>query len=150
MSMNIVILSMIILCNIGCISVPPNQDAKNISCGYDGIREVALGINGYAVQHYVITNNDEIEQVIFQWLDSHREGWRECEFTIPANIFISGDLFQVNINDNHIGILWTNDVREKYRWYYRALDNEVTNLLEEIKNWQIGLNNKKIISIGSI
>jgi hypothetical protein len=48
-------------------------------------------------------------------------------------VFISGEYFRVNINDNHIGILWTSNMREKYRWYYRPRDDEDDSLLEDLK-----------------
>jgi len=150
MIIRVFIFVLISLLVAGCSSAPSTANCKAIDCAYSGIREVALGINGYAVQHYDISDDEEICRSIFLWLDGHRHGWRVCDFTIPGNVFISGKLFQVNINDSHMGILWANDMQEKYRWYYRPRDGEVDALLEDIKRWIIGSSKEEVITSKSM
>jgi hypothetical protein len=133
-------------CSSAPSTAPSTANCKAIDCAYSGIREVALGINGRAVQHYDISDDEEICRSIFLWLDGHRHGWRVCDFTIPGNLFISGKFFQMNINDSHVGILWANAMREKYRWYYRPRDDEVDALLEDIKRWIIGSSKEEVIT----
>ncbi len=103
----------------GCTHPLKNMDLKKIDCDYARIQSIALGINGYAVQHYDIAGNAEIVSKVFHWFDEHREGWRICKFRDSRKRIHFRPLLSGEYHYRHIGILWANDAIEKYRWYYR-------------------------------
>lgn len=129
-------LAILLLCFawVGCEAT--QSSSHRIDCKYGGLDRISLGINGYAVEHYDVAADSEIQRTVYHWLDTHRDGWQPCEITVPANVFISGDFFQVNINDRHIAVLWARDMNDKYRWVYRPRDESVDKLLEAIKHWR--------------
>lgn len=131
-------LAILLLLCLPVVGCGVNQSTSHrIDCKYSGLDQISLGINGYAVEHYDVAPDSEIQNTVYDWLDTHRDGWQQCRITVPANVFISGDLFQVNINDRHIAVLWSLDMNEKSRWVYRARDESVDKLLESIKLWRL-------------
>ena len=96
---------------------------------------VSLAVNGKAVVHWLITTEDPLSTRITEWLNTHRHGWKKCRISVPANVFVSGEQFQININDGYMAILYSDAAYKDHNRLYRQRDSEVDDFLEVIREF---------------